>query len=73
MYLFKTYEFISQEIFHCINISLTNAWDILLWSDSANFGGVKCPEVQSVRKILPDLMVKKYFRTLNVIAYVVIY
>ncbi|XP_023347648.1 DNA polymerase epsilon catalytic subunit A, partial [Eurytemora carolleeae] len=37
----------NKEMFHCINIRLASSWDILLWLDPANYGGVKS-------RILPE-------------------
>ena len=31
----------NKEMFHCINIRLSAAWDCLIWLDAANFAGVK--------------------------------
>jgi len=31
----------NKEIFHSIDINLSGVWELLLWNDSANFGGVK--------------------------------
>jgi len=47
----------NKEIFHCINISLANAWDIMLWADAANFSGVKSkpePEDEDERTLADE-------------------
>merc|ERR1719305_1092434 len=31
----------NKEMFHCINIRLSAAWDTLIWLDTANLAGVK--------------------------------
>ena len=31
-----------KELFHSIDMKMTQSWDFLLWCDPSNYGGIRC-------------------------------
>ena len=40
----------AKELFHSIDMKITQSWDFLLWYDPSNYGGIKCEQPKDAEK-----------------------